>query len=174
MSTTTRITVSVPTELALRLDAEARATDRTASAIVRRALRTVLDFSSGSSPLGGQGHAALPGPPTGSAGRGHPYPPGSMTSSGSAPLGGVGSSLYARPAADAAVRGSPYPDGGSTSQETVIMTDTPLREIAEQCSAPIRRLQEAHAIAQTSNQGRRNGEAQSPAPAPRGPGHDEH
>jgi hypothetical protein len=54
------------------------------------------------------------------------------------------------------------------------MPDTPLREIAERCTAPIRQMQEAHAIAQTSNQGRRNSEAQSPAPAPRGAGHDEH
>jgi hypothetical protein len=52
------------------------------------------------------------------------------------------------------------------------MPDTPLREIAERCTAPIRRMQEEHAIAATSNQARRNGEAGSPAPKPRGAGHD--
>ena len=51
------------------------------------------------------------------------------------------------------------------------MTDNPLREIAERCTAPIRRLQEEHAKAQTTNQGRRNAEVKSPAPEPRG-GHD--
>jgi metal-responsive CopG/Arc/MetJ family transcriptional regulator len=38
----TRITVSVPVEVAARLDAAARATDRTASEIVRLALRIAL------------------------------------------------------------------------------------------------------------------------------------
>jgi metal-responsive CopG/Arc/MetJ family transcriptional regulator len=38
----TRITISVPESMALRLDAAARATDRSASSIVRLALRAVL------------------------------------------------------------------------------------------------------------------------------------
>jgi metal-responsive CopG/Arc/MetJ family transcriptional regulator len=38
----TRITVSVPVDMAARLDAAARATDRTASSIIRLALRAAL------------------------------------------------------------------------------------------------------------------------------------
>jgi Ribbon-helix-helix protein, copG family len=171
MSTTTRITISVPTDLAVRLDAEAKASDRTASAIVRRALRAVLPSQFESPPLGGQGHATLPGTPATAAALGHGG--GSMTSSGSAPLGGVGPSSYARPAADAAGPGHPY-RAGSTSNQEEPMPDTPLREIMERCTAPVRRQQEQHAAAQTGNQCRRNTEAGSPAPAPRGAGTDEH
>lgn len=39
----TRITISVPESMALRLDAAARATDRSASSIVRFALRRMFE-----------------------------------------------------------------------------------------------------------------------------------
>lgn len=46
----TRITISLPVDVAARLDAEVRATDRTVSAIVRRALRAALPDENDLSP----------------------------------------------------------------------------------------------------------------------------
>jgi Arc/MetJ-type ribon-helix-helix transcriptional regulator len=54
---TTRVTVSMPTDMAAQLDAVARLEDRSASAIVRRALRHVL-------PSAGDAHAGHPPEPS--------------------------------------------------------------------------------------------------------------
>jgi Ribbon-helix-helix protein, copG family len=133
MSTTTRITVSVPTDLAVRLDAEARATDRTVSAIVRRGLRAVLSPEFESPPLGELGHAFLPGTPATAVAPCH------------------------RSDSTAAASGSPYRGGGSFQHEELMATD-PYKQKDDLVERQ-RRFQESHGAAQVTNQHRRDAEA---------------
>jgi ribbon-helix-helix CopG family protein len=134
-----------------RLDRAAAVRDRSRSWLAGQAIEQFLELESDGTrppselaPLGGVS-SARPGTPPAAAGRGLGRSP-----------------LEASP-------GSTFP-----SEESLQMPDTPLGKLMDECCAPIRRMQEEHAIAATSNQARRNGEAGSPAPKPRGAGHDEH
>ena len=138
--------IAIDPDLIGRMDQAAADLDRSRSYVARLAFEEFL--ASRSSPLGGQGHAALPGPPT--------------TADAPCHRGG----------GTAAGQVSPVLSGGSFQSEELLMTDLTLREIAERCTAPIRQLQEGHAKAATSNQAKRNAEVNSPAPVPRGAGHD--
>jgi predicted DNA-binding protein len=89
----TRITISLPVDVAARLDAEVRATDRTVSAIVRRALRASLpdenDLSISRSDGSAVAHAAQPpmAPPGCSVAMPGPPPAAGPSSSGTRPGG---------------------------------------------------------------------------------------
>jgi hypothetical protein len=101
---------------------------------------------------------------------------GTRPPSASAPPGGVSSPLPGPPPAAAGrgfralppVEASP----GSTFHQETIMTADPYREMKDELVRDQKRFQEEHGAAQVTNQGRRNGEARSPAPEPRGAGHD--
>jgi Ribbon-helix-helix protein, copG family len=169
MNSTTRITVSVPTEMAVLLEAEAKASDRTASAIVRRALRAVLPSQFESPPLGGQGHATLPGTPATAAAGLVPIRSGGGTFlDSSSPPGEVRVSPMPGLPTDAAGRGlgrsSLEALPGSTFHQETIMTADPHKTMKDEDVARVRRLQRRHGDRQCYNQDSRNTEAKSPAP----------
>jgi hypothetical protein len=157
-------TITMDPSLIAQMDQAAEAMDRSRSYVARIAFEEFL--ASRSPPLGGQGHATLPGTPATAAVRGVIGPNGSTAAARDAPSLGAGT---------AAVRASPASSGGGFPlRESLHMPSNPLGKLMDECCAPVRRQQEQHAAAQIANQGRRNGEANSPAPQPQGAGTGEH